>query len=74
MRIFFARLFPIIALLALGLAAALVSSKVKDAPVYLQPASVGADISNTVSETMEVDDINAGRIGKTEGFLSDTDK
>ena len=75
MKAFFARLFPIIALLALGLAAAFVSSNVKETPAYLQPASLGsADLPNTVSETLEVDDINAGRTGKAEGFLSDTDK
>ena len=74
MKAIFARLFPIIALLALGLAAAFVSQNSKSAPSYLQPASIGGDISGTISETLEVDDINAGRTSKAEGFLSDTDK
>lgn len=75
MKALFARLFPIVALLALGLAAAFVSHNSKDTPSYLQPAGLsGADISSTVSETLEVDDINAGRPSKAEGFLSDTDK
>ncbi len=73
MTALFSRLFPIIALLALGLAAAYVSHSSRT-PSYLQPASVGMDISGTISETLEVDDINAGRTSKAEGFLSDTDK
>lgn len=75
MKALFARLFPIIALIALGLAAAYVSHNSKQSPSYISPASLGsADISGTISETLEVDDINAGRTSKAEGFLSDTDK
>lgn len=74
MKALLARLFPIIALIALGVAAAFVSQKSKETPNFASPASLGVDISGTVSETLEVEDINAGRPSKAEGFLSDTDK
>ena len=74
MKALFARLFPVIALIALGLAAAFASHKAKETPSFSSPSGLTEDISATVSEALEVDDINAGRPSKAEGFLSDTDK